>query len=190
MGTQLIVPKGNETQENIKCISFKWTPTRMKAAELVARDEMTMEEITAEIGISMPTLTKWKQSQEFQNKIRMYREEQELLIRKEGIAQREFRVQAIRERWERLQSIIEARAEKYSKDPELQGVPGIETGLIIKIERYLGRTKEVRYEVDDKVLSYMTKLEEQIAKEVGDQKDVVNNLNLIKTYVGVSLDDL
>ena len=69
-------------------------------------------------------------------------------------------------------------------------MPGIETGLIIKIERYLGRTKEVRYEVDDKVLSYMTKLEEQIAKEVGDQKDVVNNLNLIKTYVGVSLDDL
>ena len=83
-----------------------------------------------------------------------------------SIRDRNARIAALQERWERLQRVINERA----ADPNMAGVPGGRTGLILVRIRRVGRGKDAtvrQYEVDTRTLAEMRAIEEQAALELG-----------------------
>ncbi len=83
-----------------------------------------------------------------------------------SIRDRKARIAVLQDRWERLQRVISERA----ADPNMAGVPGGRTGLILVRVRRVGRGKDVtvrQYEVDTRTLAEIRAIEEQAARELG-----------------------
>src|SRR5947209_19202253 len=102
---------------NVTARAFKWTGRSDRAAVLVAEDLKTDEQIAEEVGVSKRQLERWKLEPDFAARVRGHRGELQAAVVAEGISRRENRVAALNDRWQRLQRVIEARAD------ELQDVP-------------------------------------------------------------------
>lgn len=90
-------------------------------------------------------------------------------IRAEGIANRDARISAQQDRWDRMQRVILARA------ADMAAVPGGDTGLLVRQYKALGRGEDFQvveeYAVDTGLLSEMRQLEQHTAKEKGEWVD-------------------
>src|SRR5579864_2620072 len=105
---------------------FAWTDRAERAALLVAEDLRTDVEIAAEAKITDRQLRNWKAHPEFAQRVQEHVEATRAAVKAEGIANRQNRVDALNDRWQRLQQVIEARAEEH------RDVPGGSTGLLVR----------------------------------------------------------
>lgn len=106
----------------------KLTRKQVRAAHLVAADELPDREIAQQVGISERQLERWKQQPEFQARVQedvtAFRES----IRERGIAVLENRIVALDRRHQLLEQVRRERG----ASPEMQGIPGGSTGLLIR----------------------------------------------------------
>lgn len=171
---------------------FKWNEQRILAAQLLAEGNLTDEAIATELGVVRATLSNWKQTPEFAGRIQELVDEFRQKVRLRGLAIIENRVDALNDRWLRLKRVVAERA----TSPEMQGVPGGATGLIVRqvkaVKVWEARnegddlthctpTRESRmveeYAIDTGLLSELRHHEKQAASELG-QDDKPDSLNL------------
>lgn len=146
---------------------WNWTKAREKAAELLAEDSLSDEKIAEACGVTRVTLHFWKQREEFTNRIaqhvQAFREE----IRAEGIANKQNRIDALNDRWHRMMTVIDERAEAE----ENQDAPGGSTGLLVRDYKMVGFGPQARFvetfAVDTGLLREMRETEKQAAQELG-----------------------
>lgn len=163
---------------------FAWTKPRQTAALEVAKDEIGDREIAQRCGINVVTLERWKLLPEFQARVEQHRKDWREKIRRRGIAEKQNRVDALNDRWSRLQQVVAARA----KSAKMKRVAGGKTGLLAHQVRGVGggdNFREVDYfEVDTGLLREMREHEKQAAQELGEwverREDLTKYLDLTK----------
>jgi hypothetical protein len=158
-----------------------------KAAVLVATDGLTDEKIAVEVGVTKRTLERWKKDKDFAARVRELIHHAVDRLTEKGIAEKSNRIAALVDRQKRMRSVIDARAKQH------EGVPGGESGLLVKETRFVkvlevkrGKdggwpdeddeivipTKSVQpvdyYAVDTGLLKEMRETEKQAAQEIGD----------------------
>lgn len=158
---------GGEPAQN--CTAFRWSRVRERAAELVAADELSDEDIARQCGIARRTLATWKRHSGFEQRVAEHHAAWRAAIRAEGIANRQNRINALNDRWERMQRIIEERAADtvsgmiVDEIGEEHVIPGWSTGLLVRQEKPHG----TEFAVDTGLLRELRAHEEQAAKELG-----------------------
>lgn len=158
----------NETKSQLSGRHFR-------AAVLCAEDELSDEQIAAEVGIGRATLNRWRELPEFAVEV----ERQKAAILSQAlrlpIAKKHERLRVLNDLHQRQLALIRARSEQH---PD---VPGADTGLIV------GTLKQVKhiststddgtetwteehweYQFDAALIREIRALEEQAAKETGD----------------------
>lgn len=146
---------------------FGWTKKRTLAAKLLADDRLTDEQIASEVDVHVQTLWLWKRHPDFQARIQSIVAAYAEAIKGRGIAERQNRVDALNDRWDKLKKVIEARA----ADTTLAEVPGGDTGLIVHQVKGVGHGDGFQlidlYQVDTGLLSEARAHEKQAAQELG-----------------------
>lgn len=146
---------------------FQWSTRAQSAALLVAKDDQPDQAIADQLGIGRRTLARWKLHPDFQARVQEHRDGWALEIKDKGIADRQNRVDALNDRWRRMQTVINERAE----DPGVAMVPGGSTGLIVHDVKGVGKGEDFRlidlYAVDVGLLKELREHEKQAATEVG-----------------------
>lgn len=170
---------------------FPWDDLRREAAQLLADGRLTDQEIADKAGVARTTLWRWRKHPEFAAEIEEHLDAFRSEVRRRGIADRERRIKALNDRWNRLQRLIEARAD----DPDLASIPGGDTGLLVKTvrTRSLGEIeieKTVTAELDAVLLKELREHEKQAAQELGQWVDKAQVEQTTKAYITVSPDDL
>ena len=112
--------------ENVTKIEL--TDTQKEAAQLVAEDKQTDEQIATVCKISKRTLERWKEICDFRELVRELRQQCLERILREGIADPIERTKRRQKHWEGLQKGIEKRSRGTG---ELGGVEGDDSGLFI-----------------------------------------------------------
>lgn len=160
---------------------FLWTKAREKAALLVAEDARTDEEIATAVGVGRTTLHTWKQQPSFMARVEQHVATFREKIVARGIAERQNRVDALNDRWGRMQRVIEARAAEHWENP---AVAGAEEGLHVRTVKLSATGKEVEeYAIDTPLLKEIRAHEEQAAKELGqwtERQDVTSGGKALK----------
>jgi hypothetical protein len=133
---------------------------------LVAEDELSNEQIAAELGVVRSTLDRWKTLPDFSARVEQIRLDLQAAILAQGIANKQYRIDAANERHQAFAEIVRQRAETYGKDPEAG--PGAGTGWMVRTYRF-GPEGSVYEEwaVDTGLNSAMSQLEKQVAQETG-----------------------
>lgn len=153
--------------ENPAKTSKTLTAPQRKAAVLVAEDELTDEQIAADVGVSTRTLYYWKGLPAFQAAAADHRQRIAASISRHWIAKRVKRVQRLQDLAEKAIAVIEQRA----ADPRMAEAPGGNTGLMthtVKVVGY-GETSEAVdvFTVDTALMAEIRNTMKQAAQEVG-----------------------
>ena len=160
---------------------FKWGKGKNEAAQLLAEDVLTDDEIGEKVGVSRRTLYTWRQHPEFVAKIAEHVKHLGDVSRRVAIANRNRRVRWLNDRVERMHSVIRDRA----ADPLMQDVPGGKTGLMVRTMKGVGAGPAAQvveeYAVDTGLLKELREHEKQAAQELGqwvEKKEVEGGLTL------------
>src|SRR6202000_1421788 len=102
-----------------------------RAAQLIADGQLTDKAIAGEVGINPWTLWEWRKRPEFAERVRSTVEQARRMMMLKSIVAKESRILALADRQQRMQRVIEARAEQY-KD-----VPGGDTGLLVRQVKFV-----------------------------------------------------
>lgn len=160
-----------------KAAEFAWDQAKHEAAQLLAEDELTDEQIATKVGHNRASITRWKKIPEFAARVKAIATELGDSILQIGIARRSRRVKALNDRWERLQRVIEAR----SQDPAMQNVAGGKEGVMVRTRKVLGSgpgSKVVsEFAVDTGLLKELRDHEKQAAQELGQWVDKIAPTN-------------
>jgi hypothetical protein len=147
-------------------MAFHWTGKRERAALLAAEDEQSDSKIAASIGLTEITITRWKRDPEFQARVAENVERIRAAVLAEGIANKQNRVDALNDRWRRMQKVIAERAD----DSAMADVSGGSTGLLTHIIKMIGQGERAQrideYAVDTGLLKEMREHEKQAAIEL------------------------
>jgi hypothetical protein len=164
-----------------------FTKPRTLAAQLVAEDALTNEQIAERCGVTRQALDKWKRHPEFSARVAAILEQTRAALLARGITAKQNRLDGYDDLYQRLHTLIEQRA----ADPELQDVPGGATGLLIHRERVIGSGDNARaideYEYDAAVPAEMRALAKQAAQELGEwteRQEHSGSLTLVREYGG------
>lgn len=143
-----------------------WTRKTEQAALLVAQDTQSDEAIAAACGVSKVSLEMWKRRPDFAARVQEHVAAFAEAIRGRGIAERQNRVDALNDRWQRMQRVIEDRAMEHDGE-----APGAGTGLLVRQEKLLGTGRHaqriVEWAVDTGLLNELRQHEKQAAQELG-----------------------
>lgn len=194
------------SQNCTKNEGFRWTPKSDEAAQLVAEDRLTNEQIAQKVGVSRRTVDTWKTHPEFQQRVNSHVLEFRETVRKRGVAIVENRIDRLQTDWMNLQAIREARASRYRQMREAQGRAGLgeilgqdsnsltanlegistdyipaeaETGLVILSETFSKMGKRQEWAIDGTLLSEMRAIEQQAAKELGQWEDKLRHVGAV-----------
>jgi hypothetical protein len=105
---------------------FRWTTAKTQAAELVAQDQLTDDEIATTAGVNRRQLTRWKQHPDFKARVQEHLDTFREKIAAEGVINKQFRLGRLNDLQARLQAVIDARAEEHAE------IPGGKTGLLVR----------------------------------------------------------
>ena len=191
--------------------SFAWSGRADRAAVLVAEDLRTDVAIAAEAGIAERQLRRWKNHPDFAARVDQIRAELRAAVVAEGIANRQNRVDALNQRWQRMQMVIDARAIEHAD------VAGGNTGLLVRqvklVKIYSTTTSPddvdepdeadvlisakmseqvAEYAVDTGLLKELREHEKQAAQELGQwtEKQEHTGELLVREYVGIRVEDV
>ena len=169
---------------------FTWNDDRRLAAQLVAEGNLADIDIAAKLGVTRQTIWNWRKTPEFQEFVDELQEAFKTEVRRRGLADRERRVRALNDRWNRLQRVMEERAD----DPAMANVPGGRTGLLVHDVKSVGSGYSAQvvdlYEVDTGLLKELREHEKQAAQELGQWVEQSTVDQVVKAYVKVDPDDL
>lgn len=150
-----------------KSTAFVWTKARERAASLLAADRLSDEEIAADLRISRTNLAQWKRRPEFQARVQEHVAAYRRLLIARGVANRQYRIDALNDLVDRLRDVIAARA----ADPRMADVPGGPTGLLTRTLKSIGfgdnNQTVVEVAVDTGTLKELREYLKQGAQEVG-----------------------
>lgn len=159
------VKKSPQMSQNVT--GFEWDSVRERAAYLLAENKLTDELIAKECEIDRRTLARWKTHPEFQARVDNNVEKIRETIVKRGIIEKQNRLDALNDRWQRMTRVIEQRATVYA------GIQaGGNTGLLVKQIKGIGKGEDFQvveeYAVDTGLLKEMREHEKQAAQELGE----------------------
>jgi hypothetical protein len=143
---------------------------RARAAQLVAEDTLTDEQIAAAVGVSKGTLERWKLRPEFRARVAAIIETAIKRTESESINTVAGRALRYKRRAEKLDQVLAERAD----DPSVAAAAGGKTGLIVRQYKIAnGREPIVREEfvVDTATLAEIRQLEKQAAQDLGQWSD-------------------
>lgn len=175
--------------------TFRWTEQRERAAEMLAEDRLSDEQIATALGLERTILWRWRQHPDFKARVQEHITAQREAIMRDGIADRVQRVAALNDRWQRMQRIIEARAAEEIPEhlAHIYGtMPGYETGLLVRQFKHVADSLVVELAVDTGLLREMREHEKQTAQELGQWTEKREHSGEIgvRRYFGVSIDDV
>lgn len=111
---------------------FRWDSRRERAAQEVAEDRITDEQIAMNAGVSRKTLAEWKKHPDFATRVEEHIDAYRKIVRERGIGSVDRRVAALDDRWRRMAQVIEARAAGMAGACE-----GGETGLLVRQTKFV-----------------------------------------------------
>ncbi len=160
----------------------------LRAAHLLAEDDLSDDEIATSIHCARWTLSRWKRKRPFQDKIDEIRRKLGSLLHRREIARQSRRLAVMDRRYRKLQQIIEERGAA----DEMQAIPGGTTGLLVKTRKAIGSGASIEfvdeYELDTGLLAEMRQLEKQAAIELGQIEERSGGVGTIVTILnGVDL---
>lgn len=175
---------------------FTITKKHEEAAQLLASGELTDTEIAERLDVTRQTIWYWKKNPEFaaliDEHLDRFREE----VLRRGLANRMRRVKAQNDRWNRLQRIIEERADHA----DYANAPGGRTGLLARTVKMIGSGENAtvieEFAVDVGLAKLLLEHEKQAAQELGqwiDKQEVAGDIEkpvVVKVLRGVSMDDI
>lgn len=193
---------------------FPLNGRREEAALLLAEDRLTDVEIAARAGVTDRQLRVWKAHPLFAARVAEHAAALAEAVRGRGIADRQNRVDALSDRWERMQAVITARAGEYAG-----AAPGADSGLLVRAVKLVKVYEAVRrdggaefdqvgagspgdlltpgaathevteWAVDTGLLRELREHEKQAAQELGQwtEKRELSGEMLIREYVGIDL---
>ncbi|MHB1131667.1 MAG: hypothetical protein ACYC4L_04695 [Chloroflexota bacterium] len=114
-------------------------------------------------------LKRWSQVHGWQARLEEIAAAERAAIVARGIADRQNRVDALNDRWRRMQRVIEARADQHEKaDLEASPAAGASSGLMVLTIKYLPSGSRVEeWAVDTGLLKELREHEKQAAQELG-----------------------
>jgi cell pole-organizing protein PopZ len=145
---------------------FRWSEQKAEAAVLVAEDRLTDRQIAARVGIADRQFYRWKDHPAFLARVDEHVKRMDAACARRAIARKSSRVQALQDRWQRMQAVIDARAD----DPDNAAAAGGTTGLLVKQRRSIGSGEAAEivdeFAVDTGLLKEMREHEKQAAQEM------------------------
>ena len=137
-----------------------------RAAVLIAEAEHSVAEIAKIMDIATSTIYLWRQNPHFIERIEVLRAEMRQAVREYGIAMVENRIKASHKRWQKMQRLIDARAEEH-KD-----VPGGDTGTLVRDVKSIGEGATVElYSFDAALMRELREIEKHAAEQLGQLED-------------------
>lgn len=175
---------------------FVWTPTKKRAAVLVAEDKLSIREIASELGVNKQTITRWKHHPAFIGTVADHAAELHAEMMRKAIAKKRERIKVLDTLHDKLLTVIDERAERYVRmehetaddETDRQSIarvaqqvsggtaettvpPGGATGLVVRQLKQIGtgfNAKTVEeFAVDTGTIKAIQSLQEQAAKEMG-----------------------
>jgi hypothetical protein len=153
--------------------SFEWTEARVTASELLAARNLNHEEIAQRVGVARSTLWLWRKLPEFAARVDEITEAIRSETRRIVIADKERRLAALNDRWNRMRLVIEERA----NDPDHAKAPGGGTGLLVRTIKSVRDNDATgdgpkmadveEFAVDTGLLRELREIEKQAAMELG-----------------------
>ena len=143
-----------------------WSGKQERASLLAAQDELPDTEIARQCAITRRTLTRWRGQAEFQRRTAEHRKLcQRACEALFGIADKEKRLDALNDRWQKLQQFMNERA----ASPEMQNVVGGNTGIVYIRRRVVNSHGHVLVveQVDQALMREFREHEKQASKELG-----------------------
>lgn len=152
--------------QNAAGSNFKWTKQRLRAAQLLAEDSLTGEEIAQELGVNRATLHRWSVRPEFAARIAEINEATAAALIKKGVRVKANRLEKLNTAVEKIEALIAARAS------DMKTVPGGETGLLVRRKKIIGSGENAQsideYQADMAVIKEYRELLKQAAIELGE----------------------
>lgn len=142
---------------------------REQAAQLLAEDRLTSKKIAELCEISEQGLDAWKKRPDFKERIAELTQAYADKALKTGLALRERRIAELWSRHDKFRQIIEERA----ADPSLVGVPGGNTGMVVRSTKVVGKQVYESFSTDTRLSKEMRGIEEQIARELGQWQEQI-----------------
>ncbi|MGE0539735.1 MAG: hypothetical protein AB7R89_06115 [Dehalococcoidia bacterium] len=171
---------------------------RDRAVALLARGDRSHEQIATELKIASRTLRNWLSDPAFAAELEAAKGAIRDALCAEGVAAKQNRLDSYRDRHQRMQQVIEARADAnrkrnvvvqsgQGKDLDFDGytAAGAETGIMVHTVTYLKDGRREEWAIDTGLLKEMRELEKQAATEMGQWDDgkanaVLKHLDLTK----------
>jgi hypothetical protein len=144
------------------------TRTQIDAAQLLFEDRTTDQAIADQLKIDTRTLRRWRDIPEFIDLLSSLRQEFIEQTNTRLLATREARLASKMDRHRLLTEIIRQRA--AADDPS---IPGADTGLLVKRTTQTKAGETTEYRVDHNILRELSRLEADIARELGQDKPVI-----------------
>lgn len=182
--------------------TFRWNEAKIKAAILVAEDDLSNQEIAASVGVTRQTLDNWKTHPDFAAQVAHHIEDLNRAMTRLDIAKKRKRVAQLDTLAKKLWQIVEERATDYVAQAAAKGegdqaaalvrelfggedVPaGGGTGLVTKTIKQIGTGRAAQiineFGVATDIVRTIMALHEQAAKELGQWTDQVNVTGGIK----------
>lgn len=146
---------------------FPWTPASLKAAELLAENELSLNEVAQSVGVMRGSLWAWRQHPQFAEAVAERASEIVTAMYKHYIAKKHKRIAALDRLHKKALDVIDQRA----KDPMLALFPGGNTGLLVRTEKQMGigrnATTIVEAQFDRALVAEIRAIQEQAARELG-----------------------
>lgn len=171
-------------------MSAHQTRKRARAAQLVADDRLTDEQIAAELGISSKTVQRWRAEPAFAAQVEAIVDATRQALIRRGIAERQNRVDALDDLWMRAQKVIAERA----ADPSMATVPGGKTGMVLRTYKTVGSGESAtvlpEYAWDKAIETAIVNLQVTASKELGQwvEKREQSGEMIVREYVGVDIE--
>jgi DNA repair exonuclease SbcCD ATPase subunit len=153
---------------------FEWTAQREQAAQLVADDRLSNDEIAAKVGVSAKQLERWKENLGFMQRVEehvaLWRER----IRRHGLAVKERRINSLIADFNATEVILEERGKQLDGAADAAQDPyagGARTGFITR--DFKGKDADTPgYSFDAALMRERRELRRQIAQELGERLNV------------------
>lgn len=171
---------------------FVWTKGAVSAALLLAEDDLNHEQICKQSGISVTTLWRYRQHQEFQDRVDEHLAALQAEMLRHAVAKRHKRLSTLNRLHEKALAVIDARAEGM-KDEDADGA---DSGLLVKSYKQVGQGPSAQlmeeFTVDVALMREIRAIEEQAAKELGqwEEKQTITGEVMVRRYIGVNVEDV